>query len=244
MVFRADAVVGPARIAGTLPKAVESAPGRIRITDGPYVVEGPVPLVRTSHVETDHGEPVAWAPDEAIQRREEIKLCRCGRSSDKPFCDGSHARGEPFDGTETADRGPSAARRKSYAGEGVILTDDRSLCEHAGFCGDRYTNAWRMTRETDDPVVREQLIAMIRLCPSGALEYSVEEGGAPIEPSLPVSVAVVKDGPLWVRGGVRVTGADGFDYETRNRVTLCRCGASTNKPFCDGTHAEVGFTDP
>jgi CDGSH-type Zn-finger protein len=47
-----------------------------------------------------------------------------------------------------------------------------------------------------------------------------------------------------VRGGVRVTGADGQDYEVRNRVTLCRCGASANKPFCDGSHQETGFTDP
>jgi CDGSH-type Zn-finger protein len=222
----------------------ESETPAIHITDGPYVIEGEVPVVRTSQVETDHGEPVAWAPDEAIESGATVMLCRCGRSADKPFCDGSHKRGEPFDGTETADRGPSADRRKSYAGVGMVLTDDRSLCEHAGFCGNRYNNAWRMTRETDDPAVREHLISMVKLCPSGALEYALEEGDPPIEPELPTSVAVVRDGPLWVRGGVRIAGADGVEYETRNRVTLCRCGQSTNKPYCDGTHAEIGFTDP
>jgi CDGSH-type Zn-finger protein len=56
-------------------------------------------------------------------------------------------------------------------------------------------------------------------------------------------VAVVRDGPLWVRGGVRITGSDGRDYEVRNRATLCRCGASSNKPFCDGTHKKIGFRD-
>jgi CDGSH-type Zn-finger protein len=50
-------------------------------------------------------------------------------------------------------------------------------------------------------------------------------------------------GPLWLRGGVQVIGADGFHYELRNRVTLCRCGASQNKPFCDGTHASIKFQD-
>jgi CDGSH-type Zn-finger protein len=50
-------------------------------------------------------------------------------------------------------------------------------------------------------------------------------------------------GPLCVRGGIPVVGADGEPYEVRNRVTLCRCGASRNKPFCDGSHAAVGFTD-
>jgi len=220
----------------------EGSEPRIRVTDGPYVVEGRLPLVRTSIVETDHGEPIGWAPDQPVQQREVVKLCRCGHSSDKPFCDGTH-RTIGFRGTETADRGPIAARRKTYAGEGVVMTDDRSICEHAGFCGDRFTNVWRMIKDTDDPSVRERLIDMVRLCPSGALAASEDDGGEPLEPALPTSVAVVEDGPLWVRGGVQVTGADGQDYEVRNRVTLCRCGASTNKPFCDGTHQEVGFTD-
>ena len=221
----------------------EGSEPRIRVTDGPYVVEGRLPLVRTSIVRTDHGEPIGWAPDQPVEPREGVKLCRCGHSSDKPFCDGTH-RTIGFKGTETADRGPITDRHKTYAGEGVVMTDDRSICEHAGFCGDQFTNVWRMIKETDDPAVRERLIDMVRLCPSGALAVSEDEGGEPLEPALPTSVAVVEDGPLWVRGGVRVTGADGQDYEVRNRVTLCRCGASTNKPFCDGTHQEIGFTDP
>lgn len=209
--------------------------------DGPYRVRG-VGLVRTAQVETEHGEPVGWAPDEPLTPSGAFELCRCGRSSNKPFCDRSHER-IGFDGTETADRRPSEERRKTYPGEGVVVTDDRSICEHAGFCGDRFTNAWRMTRETDDPSVRDRLIAMVRLCPSGALQYSHEAGADPIEPNLPKGVAIVRDGPLWVRGGVGVVGSDGTRYEVRNRVTLCRCGASSNKPYCDGTHQEIGFTD-
>jgi hypothetical protein len=50
-------------------------------------------------------------------------------------------------------------------------------------------------------------------------------------------------GPLWVHGGIGVIGADGFAYEVRNRVALCRCGASRNKPFCDGSHVSTGFND-
>ena len=49
-------------------------------------------------------------------------------------------------------------------------------------------------------------------------------------------------GPV-VRGGIPITAADGFQYELRNRVALCRCGASQNKPFCDGTHAQIKFRD-
>ncbi|WP_257790068.1 CDGSH iron-sulfur domain-containing protein [Acidovorax carolinensis] len=50
-------------------------------------------------------------------------------------------------------------------------------------------------------------------------------------------------GPIGLRGGVQLVGADGFAYEVRNRMALCRCGASKNKPFCDGSHISTGFSD-
>jgi hypothetical protein len=70
-----------------------------------------------------------------------------------------------------------------------------------------------------------------------------------LEPKLPASIGLVQDparhvsGPLWVRGGIPVVAADGTTYEIRNRVALCRCGASSNKPFCDGSHASIKFRD-
>jgi CDGSH-type Zn-finger protein len=216
---------------------------RIQIEEnGPYHVVGGVPLARTAQVETEHGEPVGWVPDEFLDDPGDgYKLCRCGRSADKPFCDGSHERG--FDGTETAPRSPISERRYEFpAGKGTV-SFDLATCEHAGFCGDRFTNWRRMAREADDPAVRERLMQMVRLCPSGALEIQPEADGEQLEPALPVSVGVVRDGPLWVRGSIPVTSADGETYEVRNRMTLCRCGHSETKPFCDGSHKHVGFTD-
>ena len=70
--------------------------------------------------------------------------------------------------------------------------------------------------------------------------------GKKIEPKLPREIAVVEDepegkhGPLWVRGGIEIEAEDGTVYEVRNRVTLCRCGGSGNKPFCDAMHMEDG----
>jgi hypothetical protein len=84
---------------------------------------------------------------------------------------------------------------------------------------------------------------MVHHCPSGRLVVSPSEDAPAEEPEFTPSVAIVPDGPLWVRGGIPVEAPDGFTYEVRNRVTLCRCGHSKNKPYCDGTHAEVGFTD-
>jgi CDGSH-type Zn-finger protein len=210
--------------------------------DGPYVVSGRVTLTRTAQVETEFGEPVGWVPDEELDEAEErYELCRCGRSADKPFCDGSHLTG--FDGTETAERSDIADRRYEFpAGEGKV-SFDLATCQHAGYCGDRFTNWRRLARRADDPAVRERLMQMVRLCPSGALEMQPDGDGEQLEPALPVSIGVVRDGPYWVRGRIPVTSADGQTYEVRNRVTLCRCGRSETKPFCDGSHTHAGFRD-
>jgi len=73
--------------------------------------------------------------------------------------------------------------------------------------------------------------------------------GKPIEPELTPAVSLLEDpqvgmsGPLWVKGGIPIESADGRMYEVRNRVTLCRCGKSAKKPFCDGNHLNVRFND-
>ena len=219
---------------------------RIRVlTHGPYVVRGSVPLVRTQQVETEYGEPIDWAPLEPIEpiASEDpgrLRLCRCGLSKTKPFCDDSH-EGSGFDGSEVADRSPRATRADTYIGDGVVMTDDHSFCTHAGYCGDRFTNVWKMIAQTSDPAVRERLQRMVSLCPSGTLAWRPAEDAPDVDPLYEPAVAVIEDGPLWVRGGIPVTGADGRRYEVRNRVTLCRCGHSENKPFCDGSHKGVGF---
>jgi CDGSH-type Zn-finger protein len=216
---------------------------KIRVTkDGPYEVTGRPILARTAQVETEFGEPVDWAPFEPIGAPDTFELCRCGQSASKPFCDKSH-HSCGFDGTEVADRAPRATRAEVYLGDGVVMTDDHTLCEHAGYCGDRFTNVWRMIRRTSDPEIRERLQHMVSLCPSGALDYASAEGASPVEPAFEPTIGVIRDGPLWIRGGIPIESSDGMTYEVRNRVTLCRCGQSGNKPFCDGTHKEVEFRD-
>ncbi len=215
--------------------------------DGPYIVRGGVPLVSRHPVESAAGEPLAWDPvggkTDTADPRERYALCRCGHSQNKPFCDGSHAREGFPDAACTADRAPRAERARSFEADTIVMTDDESLCEHAGFCGNRTTNVWKMIRRTNDPEVRDRLITMVSNCPSGRLAVATPDG-RPIEPGYEPSIATVPNGPLWVRGGIPITAPDGFTWETQNRVTLCRCGHSKNKPFCDGTHNDIGFEAP
>src|SRR5713226_10695678 len=86
-------------------------------------------------------------------------------------------------------------------------------------------------------------------CPGGRLVAWDKSPRQPYEPEFEPSLGLVEDpqlgvsGPIWVRGGIRVESADGTPYEIRNRVALCRCGGSANKPFCDGTHASIHCSD-
>ncbi len=223
--------------------APDHVPGVRVQPNGPYVVRD-TPLVRRRQVHSEHGEPMTWQTMEEMVTREVYALCRCGGSSNKPFCDGTHT-GNGFDGTETAPAGGYASRARVMPGTGITVADDRSICEHAGFCGNRQANVWDMLggSGTEDSITRAQVMAMVERCPSGALTYRLEPDGADVEPDLRREIGVVDDGPLFLSGSVRVERADGTVQETRNRVTLCRCGASKNKPLCDGSHRDIGFRD-
>ncbi|MFT7599752.1 MAG: CDGSH-type Zn-finger protein [Acidimicrobiales bacterium] len=206
---------------------------------GPYMLSGEVPVTAKSPVMSEHGEPLTWKTTPATETKNRVALCRCGASASKPYCDGAHTSHE-WDGNENAPEGTYVERAKSYGGEGIEIFDDRPICVHAGFCGNKVTNVWKMAEKTGDSRIRAEAMAMIERCPSGALTYGID--GETIEPDLPVEVAVTPDGPLWVSGGIEITQSDGITLETRNRVTLCRCGESASKPLCDGSHKEAGFT--
>ncbi len=215
----------------------------IRVEEGgPYQVTGPLPISRTRTVKTEFGEPVDYAPFEPLEADESYRLCRCGRSANKPFCDDSHLEEPRVDVAERADHGPRARRADVFEGDGAVITDDLSICSKAGYCKDRFTGVWQMLAEAD-PTVRERMKRMVELCPSGRLAWAEAAGAPEHEPPYEPEIAVFRNGPLFVRGGVRVVGANGEPYEIRNRQTLCRCGYSRNKPFCDGSHAIVGFRD-
>jgi len=223
--------------------ATAPAPAAFGITvqkDGPYLVTGGVPLTRKSIVYSEWHEPMSWRKDAELGTKPFYKLCRCGESKHKPYCDNTHTK-IGFDGAETASIEPTAMRQERVETDRITVIDDGSLCTKAGFCGNRVTNIWNELERADDSRVRFDVIQRVERCPSGRLSYDL--GAGPVEPDLPRALAVTKDGPYWVTGGIAVTMSDGRVLETRNRVQLCRCGHSSNKPLCDGSHREAKFTD-
>lgn len=219
--------------------------------NGPYVVKGGVPLVHKVQIVSEYGEPLTWKTVEVIKTDQTYLLCRCGQTSERPFCDGTHAEAD-FDGTESADTGVTAERQGTLpGGTKIVVKTDPSLCMDSGFCGTRYASIAQMVPQTADTRVRSLVIAMIERCPSGSLTYSIKPGEPDIEPDLPQQVAMTTEitsdgpiaGPLWVTGNIPIERADGQPLETRNRVTLCGCGHSGTKPLCDGTHRRMGIKE-
>ena len=226
-----------------------SASGDMRITvteSGPYRVSGSVPLVSRTIVTDDDGFSVEWGEGETFTTEAAYELCRCGGSKTAPFCDRA-CDGNGFDGTETASREPYLTQAEEQVGPNLILTDAENLCSFARFC-DPGGQIWNLVDESDEASTA-LAIREAKLCPSGRLVTWDKETKVPLEEEYEPSIAVVQDpaekasGPLAVRGGIQVVATDGFAYERRNRQTLCRCGQSSNKPFCDGTHAAIGFDD-
>jgi CDGSH-type Zn-finger protein len=214
--------------------------------NGPYLVTGSVPMARQVIVADQAGNSMEWRQEVEFETKASCALCRCGQSANKPYCDGSHVR-VGFDGTETASREPYLKQAVEQDGPTLILTDAQPLCAFARFC-DVAGQVWNLV-EREGPEAAELTAREAALCPSGRLVVWDRQTKEPQEPDLEPSIGIVEDpaqgvaGPLWVRGGIPVVAADGETYEVRNRVTLCRCGASGNKPFCDASHASIGFTD-
>ena len=213
---------------------------RIKVTkDGPYLVSGGVPLSDQTICVDDDGQPHGWKEGRKYPARESYALCRCGYSQQMPYCDGSHVRVE-FDGTETATDTPYLEQAEQLDGPDLKLTDAEAFCVGAGFCR-REGGTWALTRKSADPKAKQTAIEEACECPSGRL-VAWEKGDQAIEPDFEPSIGLVEDtqakkmGPIWVRGGIPVESSSGKTYETRNRVTLCRCGQSSIRPFCDGSH--------
>lgn len=188
--------------------------------NGPYLVEGE-PDLRNSR-------------GEALKTEAKTFLCRCGGSANKPYCDGTHRK----NGFSDARIGGLPDKVDTYKGRAVTLHDNRSICAHAGLCTDRLAAVFKYGSEPwidPDGAPVEAIIEAVRRCPSGALSYSID-GRTEDAPSVQEGITVTKDGPYAV-SGIGLSGVE------RERYTLCRCGASKNKPFCDGSHWDAKFTD-
>jgi CDGSH-type Zn-finger protein len=217
------------------------------LKDGPYQVSSDIPLEKEFVVPDNNNDPLSWKKGEKCRTEGEYHLCRCGKSKNKPFCDGTHQK-IGFDGMETASKESYNNQAEKISGPDLDLMDAQNLCSGARFCH-RHGGTWDLTMKSNDPKAKETAIEEACDCPSGRLTAIDKKTGKVIEPELSPSISMIEDvpakvsGPLWVKGGIEIESSDGSTYEVRNRQTICRCGKSCNKPFCDGSHIKEKFND-
>ena len=204
----------------------------------------PIPDGPLGYVTDLEAKPVPGLVDETgrtCANQRSVSLCRCGASTNKPFCVGLHSTIGFSDRKETDGH---LDQRIDYVGQEITIHDNRGICAHTGFCTRGLPGVFRLGTEPwidPDAAPPEQIIETIKQCPSGALSYSVH-GVEQRDPDRDPLVTVSKDGPYYLTGGIDVVGhANRAEGVSDEHATLCRCGSSKNKPFCDGTHWQIGF---
>jgi CDGSH-type Zn-finger protein len=206
-----------------------SKPRITPMENGPYIVEGTDAVVR-------------YTDGKQYPIEGKAALCRCGASKNKPFCDGAHSN-SGFTSAKEPDRVPD--QLEDIAGDGITIHDNRGLCAHAGRCTDGLPAVFRLGTEpwiAASAADAETIATTIQQCPSGALSYSINEqlyrdrGGDP-------AFALAPNGPYIIRGGAELADTELNAGGTTDHMTLCRCGASQNKPFCSGAHWNVRFDE-
>lgn len=214
------------------------------IKNGPYLITGNIPL--SEKIITPKGRGYEFKSGRELPQAEVYRLCRCGKSKNMPFCDGSHENFD-FDGNETASRAKYKARADLIEGPALDLMDD-GRCAFGRFCHSEKGNVWELIRYSDEAEYKELAIKAAIECPAGRLQV-FDKSGNIIEPEYEPSIEVIQDpekgvsSGIFVKGNVPLEAADGQLYELRNRYALCRCGHSSNKPFCDATHVPAKFSD-
>ncbi|MDX8351086.1 CDGSH iron-sulfur domain-containing protein [Cognatiyoonia sp. IB215182] len=200
--------------------------------NGPLIVENPPNLTGAYDVE---GEG-----------RSRLALCRCGASSNKPFCDGTHNK---IGFSSEPDRSRLRNAPVPYSGEvdGTTVTISYTpvLCTHAAECQAR-------AKAVFDPSAKPwiqpengklaEILDVIAACPSGALRVAVGDVPEQHMTTGDVAIVVEKDGPYRITNVPLEADFNGAGA-SRAKYTLCRCGLSKNKPFCDGTHHDENWSD-
>jgi CDGSH-type Zn-finger protein/uncharacterized Fe-S cluster protein YjdI len=130
----------------------------------------------------------------------------------------------------------------TYRGTDVEVSYDANRCIHVRACVEGLPDVFDADRRPwvdADASAADDVARVIERCPTGALQYDRLDGGGSEAPPDRNTVTVAADGPLYLRGDVRLLTPDGETLVSDTRVALCRCGHSENKPLCDGSHDRV-----
>lgn len=176
---------------------------------------------------------------DAIRVTKGMRLCRCGAAKTKPLCDNTH-ESISFASVATDERVPDNA--KTFVGKDITIHDNRGICSHAGFCTAELYSVFSFPDIKPDAASVEEIKATIARCPSGALSYTLGDELVRDREARP-EIHISKNGPYEVYGRIGLADTEFMGNASKEHYTLCRCGKSRGKPFCDGTHWYADFQD-
>jgi len=242
------------KVGGSSRLKIEEKPKILPLPNGPYYL--------LNDMEPKTVENLQNSKSELLSNASGVALCRCGASKNKPFCDGTHgtigfssvdkavqtATTADASSDDSSNKNKSKDKRKSYVGKTITIHDNRRICSHAAECVNNLPSVFKLnSRPWIDPGAAEveEIADTIKKCPSGALSYSINDIEYRDQNDRNPIVTVSKDGPYVITGGVELIGynIEFGDGASKEHYTLCRCGASQNKPFCDGMHKAINFKD-
>lgn len=201
---------------------------------------GPFKVVKANNIKNATGD--------ILSNNQELWLCRCGGSDNKPFCDGAH-NSNNFNGDQ--DENHIKSDTITYVGEHITIYDNRSICAKRGYCTRELPTVFLKTDQWIDPNGDsvDKIIDICNRCPSGALSYALPGSNKMTGEDHDDTFIQLSEkrfgshGPYDVKGHVTIDGQTERLPELPNKTTLCRCGHSTNKPYCSGEHYKVKFQD-
>ena len=186
------------------------------------------------------GQPLVHDSEgKAFEIGKTVLLCRCGASKNKPYCDGSHNQ---INFNDQLSAGRSKDEIMLFKGRKISIHYNKLLCSHAGACAQLKDvfNPERSPWIEPDGAAVDNIMAVIKACPSGALHYSPPGGPAQHAMQKTESILIEENGPYHV-SGIALHNAHSINGRCQEKYVLCRCGASKNKPYCDGSHVDIGW---
>jgi CDGSH-type Zn-finger protein len=225
---------------------IDIKPKILPLPNGPYYLINDMEPKVVENLKNFKGEPLSTTVG--------IALCRCGKSNRKPFCDGTHSiigfssQNVNLNENDT-NKLTIKNKRRDYVGKEITIHDNRKICSHAKECVNNLPSVFKLGSKPwidSNGSKMQDIINTVRKCPSGALSYSIDgiEYRDPKEQRDPI-LTVLKNGPYYITGGIDLIG-ENIEFgegASKEHYTLCRCGASENKPFCDGTHRTINYKD-
>ena len=191
-------------------------------------------------LEVDCTDSVFMKDGKKLEAENPSYLCRCGKSKNKPWCDGSHVKAR-----FTSKREISEEILQVYEGKEITIHFNRSICAGSSKCVHGLATVFKSGDSSNwiypDNDTNDKIIKTVNSCPSGALSYSIK-GKKMVDDRITAKISIVKNGPYMVEG-VKLEGMPTPTNFSTTKYTLCRCGHSKNRPFCDYSHAENNWSD-